>query len=497
MRTRPELPTRTETLAPPSDVALEAAVLGAMLLERDAVATGLSLLRPGAAVFYPDRHQLVFRAIEALHAAGHGIDVLTVTDQVRRAGHLDRAGGAVAIAGLMVRADSAAHLADHCQALLELYTKRRIADVARLLLAKAYDPIHDPHDLLAEAQAAITALHAELESRSYQRVGDVYDRVVDKIVAATQAPSGLTGTPSGLVVLDRVTGGWQPGNLIIVAGRPGMGKTSFMIAMARNAAGLGSAGLFVSLEMSILELVTKLMATELGYTTNQLTKGGRLTADEAEGIRLRAAELRRIGLYIDDSPTVGLGELRAKATKAQQEHGIKWLMVDYLQLVSGEGKGKGNREQEISSISRALKLIAKELNIPVIAAAQLSRAVESRGGEKKPQLSDLRESGAIEQDADLVVFPHRPEYYGAKEDAEGNPTADLTEIIIAKHRNVPTVTGDEALVVYSNMATGQYRDRPQDAPFEVLDGAVGPRLVSLGSLPKSNFNDDDETNLPF
>jgi replicative DNA helicase len=307
-----------------------------------------------------------------------------------------------------------------------------------------------------------------MQVRRPQLVGELYDRVVDKIVAASQVESGITGVPSGLWALDRITGGWQPGNLIIEAARPGMGKTSLMLATARKAVAAGFPGMISSLEMSSEELVTKLLATELQYTTNQLTRGIGLTKEEAESIRERGAALRRMGLVLDDTPGINIEELRAKATKAKQEHGITWLAVDYLQLATARAGKGGNREQEISAISRGLKLIAKELHIPVIALSQLSRDTEKRGGDNKPKLSDLRESGAIEQDADLVIFPYRPEYYKIMEDEMGNPTNDLTELIVAKHRN----GGLGTALVRSVMRTGSYSDLPENEPHEVLAEAA-------------------------
>ncbi|MDO7887965.1 replicative DNA helicase [Hymenobacter cheonanensis] len=464
--TPPARPARTETLPPPSAPDIEAAVLGAMLFEAPAVATVLALLRANANVFYIPAHQHVFRAIVTLSTSGQAVDTLTVVQQLAAAGKLSEVGGPASVAGLATYMSGAGILPTHCAVLLEHYTKREIWNVATELLGKARSPMVAADTLLADAYATLNSLSTSMQVRRPQLVGELYDRVVDKIVAASQVESGITGVPSGLWALDRITGGWQPGNLIIEAARPGMGKTSLMLATARKAVAAGYPGMISSLEMSSEELVTKMLATELQYTTNQLTRGIGLSKQEAESIRERGAALRQMGMVLDDTPGINIEELRAKATKAKQEHGITWLAVDYLQLATARAGKGGNREQEISAISRGLKLIAKELHIPVIALSQLSRDTEKRGGDNKPKLSDLRESGAIEQDADLVIFPYRPEYYKIMEDEMGNPTTDLTELIVAKHRN----GGLGTALVRSVMRTGAYSDLPENEPHVV--GAI-------------------------
>lgn len=468
--------TRTETLSPPSDTALEAAVLGAMLLESPAVPTVLAMLKGNAETFYQPAHQRVFEAIIRLHQRGHAIDQLTVIAELRLVGQLEKAGGMAEVAGLTNRVNSAAHVASHCLTLLQLYTLRRIAQVGYQFTAQAYNRTSDPLELLNEAQQALNGLHNALQIRQAHTMGSLFDRAIEEIKAATQAPGGLTGVTSGLAAVDKVTGGWQPSDLIIVAARPGMGKTSFTLFAACEAEAAGQRGAFFSLEMGAMQLAKKAIATDAGYSTSQLAKGVGLSLEEAEYLRVRSARLATSGLLVDDTPALGIGELRAKVAKAVAEHGVRIVYVDYLQLMSGE-KG-GNREQEIGSISRGLKLIAKENNIPVIALAQLSRAVETRGGEKKPQLSDLRESGSIEQDADVVIFLYRPEYYKIMEDEMGNPTAGLTEVLIEKHRNGATM----GVVVKSDMRTGRYGDLEVDAPFVVPENRPG-------TFPTSTFDE--------
>jgi replicative DNA helicase len=481
-------PLRTETLPPPSDAAIEAAVLGAMMIEAPAVATALALLRSNAEVFYIPAHQAVFRAIIALTTAGLAVDQLTVVQQLNAEGKLSQAGGAAGVLGLTMYINGAGNLPSHCAVLLELYTKRTIWQMAQQLLGQAFSPMVPAQELLSNAYLTLNSLSMSMQTRRPKLVGEVYDQVIDKIVAATKIKSGITGVPSGLWALDRITGGFQPGNLIIVAARPGMGKTSLMLQMGRMSVAAGCPGMISSLEMSTDELVTKLLATETGTSTNSLTRGIGLTSEDAEGLRERGASIRNLKLLLDDTPSINVEELRAKATKAKQELDIQWLAIDYLQLATArQGKG-GNREQEISSISRGLKLIAKELNIPVIALSQLSRDPEKRGGDKKPGLTDLRESGAIEQDADLVLFPYRPEYYKIMEDEMGNSTQDLTEIIVAKHRN----GGLGTALVRSVMRTGAYTDLPENEPFEVPEGEATAEDYQPRNIRLSTASDFDQ-----
>jgi len=479
----------TFALVPPHATDLEEAVLGAMLQEAAGLTTGLSMLRGREEVFYQPKHRVIFRAIVDLHNAGLAVDLRSVTHKLLQMGTVEQAGGTAAVAELTFKIQSSANLFTHCLLLLEYYTKREVASVARLLLAKAYEETQDTFALLSSAQTSLNSLHDTLQLKRPRSVGELYHGVVDEIVHATQQSGGLTGVPSGLTLLDKLTGGWQKSDLIIIAARPGMGKTSLMLANGRFAAGAGYPGAIFSLEMSSPQLVRKMIATEAGYTTSQLQRGklsgGR---EEAEHIRQKAAALAEVGLYIDDTPGLSIGELRAKATKLKAEHGITWLAVDYLQLMRGDNPKGGNREQEISSISRGLKMLAKELDIPVIALAQLSRSVETRGGDKRPMPSDLRESGAIEQDADMILFPFRPEYYGIDEDAFGGPTKDTTELIVAKHRNGSTATGEDALVVSSKMAFGRYADiDPSPVPAGERPMPVGNgETVAFGQLPPSN-----------
>ena len=470
-------PTNQKPLA---DMHIEIAALGAMMTEAAAVSTGIAFLRGNADIFYLPRHQHIFRAVVALHETGDAVDILTVSNYLRHAGRLDQSGGAKYVAAFTQHVHNAAALPTHCATLIDLYAKRRTAEIANQLLKTAYDFTADAGDVLALAQQALNEVQDSRQVRRAQTLAQLFNPAIDEVVAATRAPGGLTGVPSGLTALDKITGGWQGGQLIILAGRPGMGKTSITLDMANKAEAAGFPGIFCSLEMSAMELAKKAIGTAAGHSTNQLQRGGNMSPEQAEHLRISpsTAQPRASRLLIDDTPALSIGELRAKATKAKSEHGIRIVYVDYLQLMTGEKSG--NREQEIGSISRALKGLAKELNVPVIALAQLSRAVETRGGDKKPQLSDLRESGSIEQDADIVLFPYRAEYYGVMQDESGSSTEGLTEIIIAKHRS--GALGNP--VVRSNMAIGKYEDLEADKPYEVPVG------YNAQQLPKSDFDQD-------
>ncbi|NVO33493.1 replicative DNA helicase [Hymenobacter lapidiphilus] len=476
------------THLPLHDEQLERAVLGAMLTDTHGLRTALALLRQGPAVFYNERHQYIYTAMAALHAAGQSVDPLSVIRQLTSDGKLSKAGGGGDIMQLVGHAGSAAKMDTHTRFLMELFAKRRMGQMARELAERSGDPTADPFELLRTFQTGINSLHDTLQVKPALGLADLYHGVVDSIVQATRMPGGVTGVPSGMPSLDRVTGGWQPSDLIIIAARPAMGKTTLAVFMARVAADAQRRrGLIVTLEMSAAQLVLKMIATEAGYSTSQLRKGLLDGGEqEAEAIREKAAALLSVGLHIDDTPGMSIGELRAKAAKMHAESPLDFIVVDYLQLMSGNGTG-GNREQEISQISRGLKMIAKELNIPVLALSQLSRSVETRGGSKKPMLSDLRESGAIEQDADVIVFPFRPEYYGISEDEEGNPTKDTTEIIIAKHRNGALAS----VVVSSRMDQGRYADLDTMAasPSTPAPAEAHAMATAIRTSTRSDFDD--------
>ncbi|GAA4388951.1 replicative DNA helicase [Hymenobacter koreensis] len=424
---------------PPQALDLEKAVLGAALLEAEAQRTLLATL-PDEQVFYHQHHQFVYLAIRDLVAAGHPADLLTVVEQLRHRGTLQRIGGPAFVAGLTYNIHSAAHLEAHCRILQQHHARRVLIRAGRELAAYGYDSTRDPLQLLTDAQAYFTSLHRSLETRAGQTAVAAFDAAFAHLTHAVQH-RGTTGVPTGLSQLDGLTGGWQPSDLVILAARPAMGKTAALLHFARTAAldhGVPTA--VFSLEMPTLQLMQRLIASEVpGYTNAELRRGelpGGL--EQVQHIQQQAQRLRTQGhlLHFDDTPALSIQQLRAKCARLHAQQPLGLVLVDYIQLLHGDKKG--NREQEVSSISRGLKELAKELNTPVIALSQLSRDVEKRGGDKRPLLSDLRESGSLEQDADCIIFLWRGEYYDIREYDDGTPTADTVLFDVAKHRNGPT-----------------------------------------------------------
>ena len=445
---------------PPQALDLEAAVLGAALLEADAQRTLLATL-PDEQAFYLPAHQQVYLAIRDLVQAGQHADLLTVVAQLRHRGTLERTGGAAFVAGLTNKINSAAHLETHCRLLQEQHARRVVIRAGSELAARGYDDTRDPLQLLTDAQNQLSALNRTLETRPGQTATAAFDATFTQLSQAV-LQKGITGIPTGLAQLDGLTGGWQPGDLIILAARPAMGKTAALLHFARTAAldHHQHAAIF-SLEMPTLQLMQRLVASEVpGYSNSDLRRGNLPGGSEQVAhIRERARRLRTHGqlLHIDDTPGLSIQQLRAKCARLHAQHPLGLVLVDYIQLMRGDTKG--NREQEIASISRGLKELAKELNAPVIALSQLSRDVEKRGGEKRPLLSDLRESGSIEQDADCIIFLWRGEYYKIPQYDDGTSTTDTILFDVAKHRNGAT---DEVIAgcsmrrgTFHNLATIQ------------------------------------------
>ncbi|MCS6916848.1 MAG: replicative DNA helicase [Chitinophagales bacterium] len=419
---------------PPQALDLEEAVLGALMLERDAAAAVIDILKPES--FYLDAHQCIYAAIRDLFDRSQPIDLLTVTEELRRRGELDRVGGPLAVTALTQKVASAANVEFHARIVAQKYIQRELIGISSDIIKAAYEDTTDVFDLLDFAERKIYEITDKNLRRSYYPLSDLMVQAVKQLKTIREHKDAVTGVPAGFAALDHLTNGWQNSDLIIVAARPGMGKTSFVLSLARNAAiDHEKAVAFFSLEMSALQLTQRLIAAETGIPAEKIRRGG-MEQHEWEQLIHQTNQFSRARLFIDDTPAINIFELRAKARRLKMQHDISLIILDYLQLMSGTGEQRNaNREQEISNISRALKSIAKELNIPIIALSQLNRSVEVRGGDKRPQLSDLRESGAIEQDADLVLFIYRPEYYKITQDAEGNDTTGMAEIIVAKHRN--------------------------------------------------------------
>ncbi|MDN4164174.1 replicative DNA helicase [Cytophagales bacterium LB-30] len=426
---------------PPQAVDLEEAVLGALMLEKDALTTVIDILKPES--FYKEQHKTVYEAIVALFNNSEPVDMLTVTNQLRKTGKLEFVGGAFFISELTSKVNSAANIEFHARIISEQAIKRELIRIATEIQQDAFEDTTDVFTLLDKTEQALFEVSESNIRKNYADMSSIMREAILELEAKKLQKNGLTGVPSGLTALDRVTSGWQKSDLIIIAARPAMGKTAFVLSILRNAAvDFGHGAAIFSLEMSSVQLVNRLISAEAELESEKIKKGT-LADYEWEQLIHKTNKLHKAPIFIDDTPALSILELRAKCRRLKAQHDIQIIIIDYLQLMSGDtSKGAGNREQEIASISRALKNIAKELNVPVIALSQLSRAVETRGGDKRPQLSDLRESGSIEQDADMVAFLYRPEYYGITEDENGMPTSGTAEVIIAKHRNgsVDTVT---------------------------------------------------------
>jgi replicative DNA helicase len=420
---------------PPQAVDLEEAVLGALMIEKDALSAVVDILHPES--FYKEAHQRIYQAILDLFKNSEPIDMLTVTSQLRKAGEIELAGGPGYIADLTYKVNSAANIEYHARVVTEHALKRALITVSSEVLRDAYEDTTDVFSLLDRTEQALFKISEMNIKKNYADMGSIVQQALNELEAKKHLTDGLTGIPSGFSGLDRLTSGWQKSELIILAARPAMGKTAFVVSALRNAAvDFGHAVAIFSLEMSAVQLVNRLISAEAEIDAEKIKKGN-LQPHEWTQLHHKIQRLTEAPIYIDDTPALSILELRAKCRRLKAQHDIQMVVIDYLQLMTGDtgGRGGGNREQEIASISRALKNLAKELNVPVIALSQLSRSVETRGGDKKPQLSDLRESGSIEQDADMVCFLYRPEYYNITQDEAGNSTAGIGEVIIGKNRS--------------------------------------------------------------
>ena len=420
---------------PPQVLDFEEVVLGAMMIDKKGVDEVIDILHPEA--FYSESHNLIFTAIVKLFEKTKPIDLLTVSSQLKKEKKLNQVGGDFYLIQLTKKVSSSAHIVYHARIILQKYIQRRLIKISNEIIEDAYDETKDVFDMLDNAESKLYEVTQGNIKTSTVQARDLVIQAKNKIEEIANK-EGMSGVPSGFTKIDKITSGWQNSDLIIVAGRPGMGKTAFTLTMARNIAIDQKIPIaFFSLEMSSVQLITRLISSETGLSSDKL-RTGKLEDHEWKQLNVKVSELENAPLYIDDSPSLSIFDLRAKARRLSSQFGIKVIIIDYLQLMTPGGSNKsGNREQEISTISRNLKALAKELDIPIIALSQLSRAVELRGGTKRPILSDLRESGAIEQDADIVSFLYRPEYYKIDEwdDEERSPALGQAEFIVSKHRN--------------------------------------------------------------
>ena len=421
---------------PPQAVDLEEAVLGAMMIDKKGVDDVIDIIHSDA--FYKPAHQYIYEAIFKLFENSEPIDLLTVSNQLRKDEKLDAVGGDFYLINLSQKVSSAAHIEFHARIILQKFIQRRLITISSEIITNSYDETVDVFDLLDEAETKLFDITQGNLKKSSETSFNLVSQALKKIEEISNT-EGMSGIASGFSKLDNLTSGWQPSDLVIIAARPGMGKTAFVMSMAKNMAiDFNIPVAIFSLEMSSVQLITRMISSETGISSEKLRKGN-LETYEWEALNVKVKNLSNAPVFIDDTPSLSVFDLRAKARRLVSQHGVKIVIIDYLQLMTAgtNTKGTGNREQEISMISRNLKALAKELNVPVIALSQLSRAVETRGGSKRPLLSDLRESGAIEQDADIVSFIYRPEYYGLTEwdDEERTPCEGQAEFIVAKHRN--------------------------------------------------------------
>jgi len=489
---------------PPQAIDLEEVVIGAMMIDKKGVDEVIDILHPD--VFYKEAHKFIYEAIFKLFESSEPIDLLTVSSQLKKDGKIEAAGGDYYLVQLTQKVASSAHIEFHARIILQKYIQRSLIKISNEIIQDAYDEGTDVFDLLDGAESKLYDVTQGNLKRSAETAQNLVIQA-KKRIEEIAGKEGLSGIPSGFDKLDKLTSGWQPSDLIIIAARPGMGKTALTLSMARNmAVNSGAPVAFFSLEMSSVQLITRLISSETGLSSEKL-RTGKLEKHEWEQLNVKVKALEKAPLFIDDTPSLSIFDLRAKARRLASQHGIKMIMIDYLQLMTAGGsqKGGGNREQEISTISRNLKALAKELNVPVIALSQLSRAVETRGGTKRPVLSDLRESGAIEQDADIVSFIYRPEYYKIDEwdDDERSPTAGQGEFIVAKHRN----GGLENIRLKFIGNLGKFDNLEEfDSPFEyqskMNDGEENPfatnNLPSADEAFGSSMNSpEDDSDVPF
>ncbi|MBT3503361.1 MAG: replicative DNA helicase [Cryomorphaceae bacterium] len=475
---------------PPQAIDLEEAVLGAMLIDEKGVNEIIELLSPE--VFYKRSHQLIYESVERLFRESEPIDLLTVSADLKKNKNFESAGGDFYLISLSQKVSSSAHIEFHSRIILQKYIQRKLITISNEIIQKSYNESTDVMDLLDEAESKLYDVAQGNIKTSTESAQNLVIRAKTRIEEIAKQ-EGLSGVSTGFEKLDKLTSGWQPSDLVIVAARPGMGKTALALSMARNISVQQKIPVaFFSLEMSSVQLITRLISSETGLSSDKL-RTGKLADHEWQQLNIKVSDLESAPLYIDDSPSLTIFELRAKARRLASSHGIKLIIIDYLQLMNiGSSNKAGNREQEISTISRNLKALAKELDIPVIALSQLSRAVETRGGTKRPILSDLRESGAIEQDADIVSFLYRPEYYGITEwdDDMKTPSEGQGEFIVAKHRN--GALDSIKLKFIANL--GKFEDLGGfDSPFEFQSKLNPENKLSDFSEP-SNKDDDD---MPF
>ena len=479
----------------PQAIDIEKVVLGALMIDKDAFTVVSEIIKPET--FYEARHQKIYEAVQSLNLQEKPVDIMTVTEELRHKGTLDDIGGPAYVVELSSQVASSAHIEYHAHILAQKFLARQLIQFASMIETDAFDETVDVDDLMQKAEGALFEISQKNMLQDYVQIDTIVDQAHQLLLQASNREGGLTGVPSGFRKLDDITAGWQPSDLVIIAGRPAMGKTSFALSIAKNVAiDYRKPIAFFSLEMNNVQLVNRLISNVCSIPGNKILNG-QLTPDEWERFDSNIRKMQGAPIYVDDTPGLSIFELRTKARRLVREHGIELLMIDYLQLMNANGIRFNSRQEEVSTISRSLKGLAKELNIPVLALSQLSRAVEQRDGPegKRPQLSDLRESGAIEQDADMVLFVHRPEYYHILQDEKGNDLHGMAQIIIAKHRK--GATGDVLLNFrgeYTRFSNPEDIDFNAPLPDDSIGGEIMGSKMNDGPLPPPP---DDMMKPPF
>lgn len=470
----------------PQALDVERLVLGALMIDKDAFSVVSEFLKPQT--FYEPRNQKIYQAIQTLNVDEHPVDISTVIEELKREGTLDDIGGPSYVLQLSHDVASSAHIEYHAHILAQKFLARQLISYAGNIETKAFDESIDVNELMQEAEGSLFELSQNNMKKDYVQVDPVIIKAIEMLQKAAQTAGGLTGVPTGYTKLDEKTSGWQNSDLVIIAGRPAMGKTSFALSLAKNIAVDYQIPIaFFSLEMSNVQLVNRLISNVCSISGSKMLNG-QLSHDEWERLDKDIRKLQGSPIYIDDTPGLSIFELRTKARRLVREKGVKIIMIDYLQLMNANGMRFGSRQEEVAKISQSLKGLAKELDIPILALSQLNRTVEGREGVegKRPQLSDLRESGAIEQDADMVMFVHRPEYYHIFQDDKGRDLHGMAQIIIAKHRK--GATGDVLLTFKGEFTRFQNPENengpePQGPNGEIIGSRMNDPLSDDASFP--------------
>lgn len=428
--------TTTKDRVPPQVVEVEQAVLGAMLLDKEAIGKAVEVLDESC--FYKSSHAKIFSAMVSLYDRNEPVDLITLPQELKKRLELEEVGGIPYINDLATSVATSANIEYHSRIVLEKATLRRLIQTSTEIVSRCFDQTEDVDLLLDSAEQRIFEISEKRIKHGFTPLSDILPQTFESIDRIREGQ--ITGLPTGFVELDTLTAGLQPSDLIVVAGRPSMGKTSFCLSVVEHSAVELKVPIAIfSLEMEKGQLANRMLCSRAKLSSHKM-RTGRLSDHEWTNLSIAVGPLSEAKIFVDDTPAIGILEIRAKARRLKAKENIGLIIVDYLQLMAGP-KGAESRQQEISTISRALKGLAKDLKVPVLAISQLSRAVETRGGERRPQLADLRESGAIEQDADLVMFIYRPELYGIKSmefRKEKISTDGIAEVIVGKHRNGPT-----------------------------------------------------------